>query len=329
MQLLGLHHITAIAADPKRNLEFYTRVLGLRFVKKSVNQDDPGTYHLYYGDNTGSPGTALTFFPWLGIRRGRPGAGQAFATGFSAPAGSLAFWQERLARLKIATASVDVACSFKVLAHVPDVRGALSEMARVVRPGGWVLAEFYNARSLRRLVKRVVGARPVSARTDEAAVFTRYDRVARLADYLPPELRWVHTRGVRIVTPAAALHDVPSFRGQLRLSFQPPPTTAIVTSGSATARATAGSRSASEPVSTPRATRASSATSTARSTLTMRRCTVARTGRSANRAARKRSPWRSPLSMSRRTRRSRSVEGTADSPPLSTGRQGHVHASGR
>ena len=111
--------------------------------------------------------------------------------------------------LPIATASVDVACSFKVLAHVPDVRGALSEMARVVRPGGWVLAEFYNARSMRRLVKRVVGARPVSARTDEAAVFTRYDRVARLADYLPPELRWVHTRGVRIVTPAAALHDVP------------------------------------------------------------------------------------------------------------------------
>jgi glyoxalase family protein len=74
MQLLGLHHITAIAADPKTNLDFYTRVLGLRFVKKSVNQDDPGTYHLYYGDNVGSPGTALTFFPWQGLRRGRPGA---------------------------------------------------------------------------------------------------------------------------------------------------------------------------------------------------------------------------------------------------------------
>ncbi|HVV84369.1 MAG TPA: class I SAM-dependent methyltransferase, partial [Kofleriaceae bacterium] len=75
-------------------------------------------------------------------------------------------------------------------------------------PGGWVLAEFYNARSLRRLVKRAAGARPVSASADEGAVFTRYDRVARLADYLPPELRWVDTRGVRILTPAAALHDV-------------------------------------------------------------------------------------------------------------------------
>ena len=101
MNLLGLHHITAMAADPKRNLDFYTRVLGLRFVKKSVNQDDPGTYHLYYGDNTGSPGTALTFFPWPNLRRGRPGHGQAYATAFSVPAGALAFWQERLARLKI------------------------------------------------------------------------------------------------------------------------------------------------------------------------------------------------------------------------------------
>jgi ubiquinone/menaquinone biosynthesis C-methylase UbiE len=117
--------------------------------------------------------------------------------------------------LPIATASVDVACSFKVLAHVPDVRGALAEMARVVRPGGWVLAEFYNARSLRRVVKQVIGARPVSARTDEAAVFTRYDRVDRLADHLPQSLRWVHTRGVRILTPAAAFHDLPVIGGWL------------------------------------------------------------------------------------------------------------------
>lgn len=99
--LLGLHHITAIASDPKTNLDFYTRVLGLRFVKKSVNQDDPGTYHLYYGDNVGSPGTALTFFPWAGLRRGRPGTGQAYATAFSVPAGSLAYWQERLTRLNV------------------------------------------------------------------------------------------------------------------------------------------------------------------------------------------------------------------------------------
>jgi glyoxalase family protein len=121
MQLLGLHHITAIAADPKTNLDFYTRVLGLRFVKKSVNQDDPGTYHLYYGDNVGSPGTALTFFPWQGLRRGRPGTGQAYATAFSIPAASLAYWQKRLAELKVATEPVETRFGDQVLAFAdPD-----------------------------------------------------------------------------------------------------------------------------------------------------------------------------------------------------------------
>ncbi len=115
MQLLGLHHITAIAADPRRNLDFYTRVLGLRFVKKSVNQDDPGTYHLYYGDRTGSPGTVLTFFPWAGIKRGRPGTGQAYATAFSVPAGALGFWQERLALLKVETAASEARFADQVL----------------------------------------------------------------------------------------------------------------------------------------------------------------------------------------------------------------------
>lgn len=117
----GLHHITAIASDPKRNLAFYTRVLGLRFVKKSVNQDDPGTYHLYYGDYAGSPGTVLTFFPWAGLRRGRPGTGQAYATGFSVPAGSIPFWQERLKQLGVTTDQIAERFDDQVLAFVdPD-----------------------------------------------------------------------------------------------------------------------------------------------------------------------------------------------------------------
>src|SRR5258708_19666408 len=82
-------------------MQFYTRVLVLRFVKKSVNQDDPGTYHLYYGDYAGSPGTILTFFPWAGLRRGRPGSGQAYATGFSVPAGTLPYWQKRFNEFKV------------------------------------------------------------------------------------------------------------------------------------------------------------------------------------------------------------------------------------
>jgi glyoxalase family protein len=107
MNLLGLHHITAIASDPRANLDFYTRVLGQRFVKKSVNQDDPGTYHLYYGDYAGSPGTILTFFPWAGVPRGRPGHGQAYATAYSVPAGSLPFWQDRFLKLGVQTGGLE------------------------------------------------------------------------------------------------------------------------------------------------------------------------------------------------------------------------------
>ena len=111
----GLHHITAIASDPRQNLDFYTKVLGLRFVKKSVNQDDPGTYHLYYGDYAASPGTILTFFPWAGMRRGRPGTGQAYATAFSVPAGSLPFWQERLTRLGVKQEQIEKRFNDEVL----------------------------------------------------------------------------------------------------------------------------------------------------------------------------------------------------------------------
>ena len=96
LALNGLHHITAIAGDPRRNVAFYTGALGLRLIKRTVNFDDPSTYHLYYGDSVGTPGSVLTFFPWAGIRRGRPGTGQAYATAFSVPAGSLNFWRTRL-----------------------------------------------------------------------------------------------------------------------------------------------------------------------------------------------------------------------------------------
>lgn len=94
--ILGIHHVTAIATDPRRNLDFYAEVLGLRLVKRTVNFDDPGTYHLYYGNEAGQPGTILTFFPWPLARRGSRGVGQVTVTAFSVPQGSLGFWQERL-----------------------------------------------------------------------------------------------------------------------------------------------------------------------------------------------------------------------------------------
>ncbi|MDR7481727.1 MAG: VOC family protein [Armatimonadota bacterium] len=99
MQLHGIHHITAITADARRNLDFYTRVLGLRLVKKSVNQDDPTAYHLFYSDEQGRPGADLTFFEYPGIERGTPGAGMVHRiTWRVASDDALAFWERRLVR---------------------------------------------------------------------------------------------------------------------------------------------------------------------------------------------------------------------------------------
>ena len=95
MKLRGIHHITAIAGDPQRNVDFYTHVLGLRFAKRTVNFDDPSTYHLYYGDRTGRPGTAITFFAWPGARRGTRGTGQVNATSFAIPQNTIEFWKSR------------------------------------------------------------------------------------------------------------------------------------------------------------------------------------------------------------------------------------------
>lgn len=100
-RILGIHHITAIAGDAKRNVDFYTRVLGLRLVKKTVNFDDPNTYHFYYGDKIGSPGTILTFFPWEGIVKGRRGARQVTEIGYAVPENSLGFWLDRFERNNI------------------------------------------------------------------------------------------------------------------------------------------------------------------------------------------------------------------------------------
>ncbi len=94
--ILGIHHVTAIASDPQRLLDFYTGVLGLRLVKRTVNFDDPGTYHLYFGDQTGLPGTLLTFFPWPTAGRGRRGVGQVDVTALAVPEQSLSYWEDRL-----------------------------------------------------------------------------------------------------------------------------------------------------------------------------------------------------------------------------------------
>jgi ubiquinone/menaquinone biosynthesis C-methylase UbiE len=146
------------------------------------------------------------------------------AVGIDLSAGMLVKAQQRGLRvaqasataLPIATGSVDVAYSFKVLAHIPDIQGALREMARVVRPGGWVLAEFYNARSLRRLVKAIKPPTAVSETAHDEHVFTRYDDARAIRSYLPPELTWVATRGIRVITPVAKVLEVPVLGAAVR-----------------------------------------------------------------------------------------------------------------
>ena len=100
-QIKGLHHVTAMARDAAENNHFFTKVLGLRRVKQTVNFDEPSVYHLYYGDEVGTPGTVMTHFPFPHIIRGRPGTGEVGTTAFAVPKGSLPYWTERLDRARV------------------------------------------------------------------------------------------------------------------------------------------------------------------------------------------------------------------------------------
>lgn len=134
----GLHHVTAIAGDAARNHDFYTRVLGLRFVKKTVNYDDPGTYHLYFGDETGSPGTILTFFPWGHMPQGRGGVGLTQTTTYRVPESAIGYWAHRFVELGVKHEAIEKRFGESVLGFTdPDglglalvgVAGAESEKA--------------------------------------------------------------------------------------------------------------------------------------------------------------------------------------------------------
>lgn len=101
-QTMGIHHITAIVGHPQENMDFYAGVLGLRLVKQTVNFDDPGTYHFYFGNDGGKPGTIITFFPWADAYQGKIGGGQVGVTSYVIPVGAMAFWRERLTAFKVA-----------------------------------------------------------------------------------------------------------------------------------------------------------------------------------------------------------------------------------
>jgi glyoxalase family protein len=130
--LLGLHHVTAMTGDAQANIDFYTGTLGLRLVKLTVNFDDPTSYHLYYGDGVGSPGSIMTFFVWPGANRGRHGTGQTAVTAFSIPATSLEFWRGRLRESGVAIGSEEDRFGERVLSF-PDPDGLTVELVGTTR----------------------------------------------------------------------------------------------------------------------------------------------------------------------------------------------------
>jgi len=133
-KIAGLHHITAIASDPQRNLDFYIGLLGLRLVKRTVNFDDPGTYHFYFGDARGTPGTILTFFPWPGARRGHRGVGQIEATGFVISPDSVSYWLDRFKEQHV-TAEKTAARFGEDVIRFTDPDGLLLELIAGVEAG--------------------------------------------------------------------------------------------------------------------------------------------------------------------------------------------------
>src|SRR5947209_1921386 len=123
----GLHHVTAIASDPQQNLDFYAGFLGLRFVKRTVNFDDPGSYHFYFGDARGAPGTILTFFPWPAARRGSRGTGQIEATAFTIAPSSVSYWLDRLQKQNVLAEKTSARFGEEVIRFV-DPDGLLLEL---------------------------------------------------------------------------------------------------------------------------------------------------------------------------------------------------------
>jgi glyoxalase family protein len=131
--ITGLHHVTAISGDAQENLDFYTGILGMRLVKRSVNQDSPGTYHLFYADAEGHPGSDLTFFPWPEMALAQPGIGLAMEVSLAVPTGSLDYWSERLRRYGVTTAEPDVRRGERVL-PLTDAHGMSVALAETSDP---------------------------------------------------------------------------------------------------------------------------------------------------------------------------------------------------
>src|SRR2546423_231454 len=134
-RILGIHHVTAITADPQKNVDFYCGVLGLRLVKLTLNFDDPGSYHLYYGDELGRPGTIMTFFAWPGAYPGRVGPPQVTVTAFAVSSSALEYWSARLSENGIESHRADERFGQRVLTFM-DPDGMRLDLIGEAEPAG-------------------------------------------------------------------------------------------------------------------------------------------------------------------------------------------------
>lgn len=175
-KLPGIHHVTAIASDPQENVDFYAGLLGLRLVKKTVNFDDPGSYHLYYGDEVGHPGSIMTFFAWPGAPRGRQGTGQVAVTRFAVPLASLDYWRQRLDDHGVAADASDAGFGDEALAFAdPDgirLQLVASDDPRPPRNQGPVPPE-HAIRGFYGIALRLVRSNPTAALLVDTMGFER------------------------------------------------------------------------------------------------------------------------------------------------------------
>src|SRR5580704_8660819 len=191
MQHRGIHHVTAIAGSTRRNLVFYNGVLGLRLVKKTVNFDDPGSYHFYYGDETGSPGSILTFFPWEQAAPGSLGVGETQETAFRIPEASIGYWTHRLVDKGVAHENLVTRFGEKVL---PFEDNDGTRLAFVATPGaenepGWSAGEIpieHAIRGLHSIILLLKDAAPTGAILSDVLGFVPSEREDAVQRYRAP-----------------------------------------------------------------------------------------------------------------------------------------------
>ncbi|MFD0710486.1 ring-cleaving dioxygenase [Paenibacillus sp. GCM10027626] len=208
LQTSGIHHITAFARDPQANVDFYAGVLGLRLVKKTINFDAPEVYHLYFGDQAGSPGTIITFFPWPTSRKGRVGGGQVGVTTYVVPPGALGFWEDRLQKFGIST-KMQTRFAEKYLQFtdneglqlelVEREEGAESEWAfggipreKAIKGFGGAVLFSTNAAQTRQALESTLGLK----KTGEDQEYTRYQATGELGNIIDvPHADMAHGAG--------------------------------------------------------------------------------------------------------------------------------------